>query len=140
MIAVNNLTESSFAGLMAQVQVFGRVGMAAAAAISDLSRDGFLKWPTTKKDFKKGIRGLFYALSEELQITSVMCAMKMAAETRETNNYKMEHQREAKRDKKELIKELGLKQRVFCILHVLFTTNCGYLTGAGRLLLRFGRV
>ena len=40
----------------------------------------------------------------------VMCAMEMAPETREKNNYEMERQREAKREKEELIKELGLEK------------------------------
>ena len=39
-----------------------------------------------------------------------MCTMEMAPETRETNNYEMEHQREAKHKKEESIKELGLEK------------------------------
>ena len=91
------------------------------AAISDLTRNGFLKRPATKKDFEEGIRGLFHGLPDELQITSVMCAMEMAPETRETNNYEMERQRDAKREKEELIKELSLERAsdlyIECIIY-----------------------
>ena len=49
MMAVNDLAESSFAGVTAQVQCYGRIGMHAAAAASDMSRNKFLSRPTTKK-------------------------------------------------------------------------------------------
>jgi hypothetical protein len=42
MMAVNDLAESSFAGVTAQVQVYGRIGMSNAAGVSDLNRNGFL--------------------------------------------------------------------------------------------------
>ena len=41
-MASNDLAESSFAGVTAQVQCFGRIGMSAAAAVSDTARNGFL--------------------------------------------------------------------------------------------------
>ena len=49
LMAVNDLAESSFAGLTAQVEVYGRIGMANAAAISDMARNGFLSRPSKKK-------------------------------------------------------------------------------------------
>jgi len=36
MLAVNDLAESSFSGVTAQVQCYGRIGMHAAAAVSDM--------------------------------------------------------------------------------------------------------
>ena len=36
MVAVNDLAESSFAGVTANVQAFGRVGIHGAAAVSDV--------------------------------------------------------------------------------------------------------
>ena len=58
MMATNCLAESSFGGVTAQLEVFGRVGLAHAAAVSDMQRNGFLKRPTTKKDFEnKEVRG-----------------------------------------------------------------------------------
>ena len=41
-MASNDLDESSFAGVTAQVQCYGRIGMSAAAAVSDVGRNGFL--------------------------------------------------------------------------------------------------
>ena len=49
-MAVDDIAESSFAGVTAQLQVFGRIGMASAAAISDMDRNGFLEQPTTNKE------------------------------------------------------------------------------------------
>ena len=52
MMAVNDLAESSFGGVTAQLEVFGRVGLAHAAGVSDMQRNGFIKRPTTKKDIE----------------------------------------------------------------------------------------
>ena len=43
MMAVNNLAESAFGGLTAQIEVFGRIGIANAAAVSNMQRNGYLK-------------------------------------------------------------------------------------------------
>ena len=48
-MAVNNLAESSFAGVTAQLQVFYLTVMASAAAISNMARNGFLYRPTINK-------------------------------------------------------------------------------------------
>ena len=61
MMAVNDLAESSFAGVTAQVQCYGRIGMHAAAAVSGMSRNGFLSRPTSKKLFLKGEEVCFMA-------------------------------------------------------------------------------
>lgn len=47
--AVNNLAESSFAGVTAQLQKFGRINIANAAGVSDMQRNKFLKRATTSK-------------------------------------------------------------------------------------------
>ena len=41
-MASNNLAKSSFAGVTAQVQCYGRIGMSNVAAVSNLARNGFL--------------------------------------------------------------------------------------------------
>ena len=84
-MAVNDLAESSFAGVTAQVQVYGRIGMYEAAAVSDVDRNNFLSRPTTKKDIKEGKRGLFHNLPEELKVTAMIAAMEDAPETRQIN-------------------------------------------------------
>ena len=40
LMAVNDITEIAFGGLMAQLEVFGRIGLANAAAVSDMQRNG----------------------------------------------------------------------------------------------------
>ena len=52
MMATNCLAESSFGGLTAQLEVFGRAGLPHASPVSDMQSNGFLKRPTTKKDFE----------------------------------------------------------------------------------------
>jgi hypothetical protein len=110
-VAVNDLAESAFAGVTAQVQVYGRIGMANAAAISDMARNGFISRPTTNKEIASGnCHGLFHGLPEELRITAMMTAMAMAPSTRETNNHALERQRVEKRRREELAKEETLEK------------------------------
>ena len=49
MVAVNDLVESAFGGVTAQLEVFGRGGLAHLAGVSDMQRNGFLERPVTKK-------------------------------------------------------------------------------------------
>ena len=85
-MVTNDLAESSFAGITSQVQTYGWIGMCNAAAISDMSRNGYLFRPTTKKDLKEGNRGLFHDFPEQLRLTSVMSAMEDAPVTHKANN------------------------------------------------------
>ena len=55
-------------------------------------------------------RGLFHGLPEELKITAVMCVMELALATREQNNAALDAQRQAKKDKEDLIKKDGLEK------------------------------
>ena len=89
-MVTNYLYESSFAGVTSQVQIYGRIGMFNAAAISDMSRNGYLSRPTTKKDLKEVNRGLFHNFPEELQLTAVMAALEDALVTHKANNQSLE--------------------------------------------------
>ena len=109
LMAVNDLAESSFAGVTAQVQCYGRIGMHAAAAVSDMSRNQFLSRPTTKRDISKGERGLFHGLPEELRVTAMMAAMEEAPSTRQSNNASIEAQRAWKQKKEDLKKQVELE-------------------------------
>ena len=108
-MVTNDLAESSFTGVTSQVQTYGRIGMCNASAISDMSRNGYLYRPTTKKDLKEGNRGLFHDLPEELWITAVMSAMEEAPITHKANNQSLDIQRERRQEKEDLKKELGLE-------------------------------
>ena len=74
----NYLDESSFAGVTYQVQTYGRIGMCNAASIINMSRNGYLSFPNTKKYRKEGNRGMFHDLIEELKLTLVMAAIEDA--------------------------------------------------------------
>ncbi len=63
-MAVNDRAESSFASITAQIQEYGRIGLANGAAISNMGRNGFLDRPLTKTDLKGQKRGVFYSLSK----------------------------------------------------------------------------
>ena len=85
-MVTNDLAESSFAGVTSQVQTYGRIGMCNAAAIIDMSINGYLSRPTNKKDLKEVNRGLFHDFPEELRLTDVMAAMGYAPVTHKANN------------------------------------------------------
>ena len=65
-MAVNDLAESSFAGVTAQLQLFGLIGMASADSISNMARNGFLYRPTTNKEMSDKKTSLFHDFPEEL--------------------------------------------------------------------------
>ena len=52
-MAYNDLAERSFAGVTAQVQYYGRIGMSAAAEVSDVGRNDFLSRGGTKKQIHR---------------------------------------------------------------------------------------
>ena len=60
LMAVNNLVESAFVGLTAQLEVFGRIGLANAAAVSDMQRNGYLK----RRNPKNNEASLYFGLPE----------------------------------------------------------------------------
>ena len=59
---VNDLAESSFDRVAAQLEVFGRVGLAHAVAVSDMQQNGFLDRPTTKQDMENNTVSTVVAL------------------------------------------------------------------------------
>ena len=71
--------------------------------LRDMSRNGFLSRPTSKKAISsKGERGLFHGLPKELRVTAVMAAMEDTPATRQSNNVSIDAQRAMKRKKEEL--------------------------------------
>ena len=81
-MAMDVLAESSFAGATAQLHVFGRIGMASAAYISDMASNVFLDRPTTNKEMSDKKTSMFHDLPEELQITDIMCVLQEDLATR----------------------------------------------------------
>ena len=75
MVTVNALVESSFVGVMAQVQVYGWISMANTATISDTAGNSFIDQPVTSGELESGsCVGLFHGLPEELRVTAIMMA------------------------------------------------------------------
>ena len=103
-MATNDLAESSFAGVTAQVEYYGRIGMHSAAATSDMARNKFMDRPLTKKDMEKNERALLHGLPEELKVTLAIMSMEDAPATRQSNNKALETQREMKEEKERLAK------------------------------------
>ena len=66
MMATNSYAGSSFAGVTAQAQIYGRIGIHGAATVSDMQRNKFQARPTIKKSIANNERGLFHKLPEEL--------------------------------------------------------------------------
>jgi len=118
-LAVNDLAESSFAGLTAQLQFFGRLGLASAAAVSDMARNKFLS--RAKPEANDGNTGLFHQLPGELQVTALMCAIEFAPDTRESNNAALQAQDAANQARKELRKQEkfanATDEYIECLIH-----------------------
>ena len=83
--------------------------MCNVAAIIDMSRNGYLYRPTTKKDPKGANRDMFHYFPSELQLTAVMAEMEDAPVIHQSKNQSLELQRDRKPEKEELKQELVLE-------------------------------
>ena len=95
-------------GTTHQVQRFGRINLAAAGAISDARRNGFLHRPTSKKD--KKTKGMFHQFDEILRYAIVKVAMKDTPKTRAANDETMKLQQRAKQVRENLKKERNMEK------------------------------
>ena len=91
-MVTNNLSESSFSVVTSQVETYGRIGMFNSASISDMSRNGYLSRPTTKKYLKEGNMGMFHDFPEELRLTAVLVVMEGTPVTHQANNQSLDIQ------------------------------------------------
>ena len=112
-MVVNDLAESSFAGVTAQLQVFGRIVISSAAAISNMARNGLLERPTTNKEMSGNKKSLFRDFPEELQISAIMCAVQEVTATRQSNTNAFDIQCNAKQDSNNLVKREGLENATY---------------------------
>ena len=117
-MASNDLAISSFSGVAAQVKCYGRIVMSAAAAVSDVGRNGFLsrggiKRPidretaSKKKKAKEKERELYFGMVKELQITLLITCMEDAPRTRIKNNDNLSRARKWRSQKEEAAKDKG---------------------------------
>ena len=130
--ASNDLVESSFAGVTAQVQCYGRIGMRNSAAVSNVARNGFLNYDGTKKQInhvttstkkkqKDKKLGLYHGLPNQLQITLLMMFMEDAPVTRKQNNGDLNRSREWQAQENKVPEEKGLEyaedEFIECIIY-----------------------
>ena len=117
-MASNDLDESSFAGVTVQVQCYGLIGMIAAAAVSDVGRNGFLSRDSIKNPIdrettikktkaKDKERELYFGMVKELQITLLITYMEDAPRTRIKNNDNISRARKWRSQKEEAAKDKG---------------------------------
>ena len=118
-MAVNDLSEISFAGATSQLQVFGRIGMASSADISNMARNGFLDRPIKNKETSDKKTSLFHDLPEEFHITAIMCAVQEAPATRQSNADAMGRHRNAKQERDNLVKREGLERATYEFIQCL---------------------
>ena len=109
-MAINDIAESLFAVVAAQLQVFGLVVIASPADISDLAMNRFLDRPDTKKEISDKKTSMFHDFPEELQITDIMCSVQEAPDTRQSNTDSMDRQSNSKQQKDKLVKREGLEK------------------------------
>ena len=102
-MAVNDLSESSFAGVTAKLQIFVQIGMSGAASIGNMARNGFLDRPTKNKYISDKKTSLFHDFPEELHITAITCVVQEDPTTRHLNTNYMDRNRNAKKDRDKLV-------------------------------------
>ena len=94
--------------------------MCAAAAVSDVARNGFLSrgstnkqinrtTTSTKKQQKAKKHGVYHGLPKELQVKLLMMCMEDSPATRKSNNDNLERSRSWWAQKEELVKLKGLE-------------------------------
>ena len=103
LMAVNNLAESVFGGLTAKLEVFGKIGLANAAAVRDMQWNGYLKRPNLENNEVS----LYFGLLEKLRITTTMTAVKLDPAVRKSNNNKQTRFEEKKRKRGKLVMQEG---------------------------------
>ena len=105
--ATNDEAESTLGGTTHQVQKYGRINLANAAAVSDLKRNAFLHRKSNSKNDKKPT-GIFHEYSRELQHAIVLTAMKDAPATQDKHQEELALQAKTRRIKEEVAKQKTL--------------------------------
>ena len=118
-MSVNDLAESSFAGVTSQLQVFGLIGMASADAISNMASNGFLHQPNTNKKNIDKKTSLFHDFPEELNITAIMCAVQEALDKRHSNTNAMGRHCNEKQERDNMVKREGLEKATYEFIQCL---------------------
>ena len=103
--ATNDRSKSALGGTSHQLQKYGRIGIADAAAISDAKRNGYFhRFSATGKKTK----GMFHQFDPKMRECLLTMAIEDSPVTVATNRDDLDRQREAKRKKEEMIEKKSL--------------------------------
>ena len=102
---VNDLVDISFAGVTAQLQVFGRIGVAIDADTRNMARNDFLDQPTTNNEMSDKKTSMFHDFPEDLQITDSMCEVQEAQAKIQSSTNAMDRQHNYKQERDKLVKQ-----------------------------------
>ena len=98
------ICESALGGTTHQLQQYGRIGIANAAAISDAKTNGYFRRFSASGKKTKGMFHQYYPKMREC----LLMAIEDAPVTVATNRDDLDRQREAKRKKEEMIEKKSL--------------------------------
>ena len=79
--------------------MFGRIGLANAAVVNKMQRNGYLKRPNLENNEVS----LYFGLPEELRITATMTAVKFDPAVKKSNNNKQTCVKGKKRERDKLV-------------------------------------
>ena len=99
--ATNDKAESTLGGTTANIQLFGRIALSSAGAVSEMKQSAFLKQDTipTKKNSTVNPGGLFHQFPHKLRQAIVRVAMKDAPSPKLCNNEDLALQAKARHAK-----------------------------------------
>jgi len=104
-MATNDEAESTLGGSTGQLQRFGRIALASAAAVSTMKRNGYFR--RTMKSDEKPI-GILHGNDEDFQRAIILAGIRDAPMTRARNNEDLRKQAEARRLREEMAKEKNI--------------------------------
>ena len=116
MMTFNDLAENVYGAIAAELEVFGRVGLASALAVSNMRQNGFIARPTAKKNIKGDKVSIFVDMPEELRITLMITAVKLAPVVQKLNHIKMNRCKEKKREQDKLVMMEGWDKVTDCLI------------------------
>ena len=105
--ATNDEAESTLGGTTHQIQKYGRINLASAAAVNDVRRNAFLHRSSKSKTDRKQ-NGIFQDYSRELQHAIVLVAMRDAPATQAIHQEELALQAKSRRVKEELARQKNM--------------------------------
>ena len=118
--ATNEEAESTLGGATAQLQKFGRIGLASMAAVSAMKRNGFFHRQGLSKKDKKKKEGVFIEIDSDLRDAIIKMAIEDAPQQRVMNNKALEKMIKVRQEKEKLAKQEAEKNNVNAYIEALY--------------------